>query len=853
MTTGSEITFRVPVLRLVVCVYLASVLSSLVTLAFEVALLFKLVAFNVDAINWNQAQLGSLLANKPLEMTQYLLGSAFLCLFSVYAYDLLTTDRWKTLLKLDQNLFPAADTYHQIGRICLLISANFIFASEISPSSFNQLLVHILLWIGMFQFPNLFNKSVSPLMVEVRKLCYNIQTNSSVRSNPKWKIIPWFLFGFALLEVFTFFKPFLERPKIINDFLNISETTLVKGTEVDNLKFIESNHLMSLNQRYDPRRDGENSPSLKVSDFVRLGTGGARFTDLFKEPGDQVLAGFAFQDAQVGDAWLQDTRQVEIQLLDRGPSSEAADFWENNREEIHWQILHAGMFHHQSHVYGPVNEYNLGRPTIDIFSQYGRFAIYLTYALMCLLGGITIANLYITSAFYYISYYFMAVLAIWYIGKRWEYAALMAYIAAWCCRGVGFKMAYLAPGFGPVRHYLDIVVLVLVYQFLKSPRWLSLVGVWIASWMAILNSNVWGLMLIGPFGMACICLAVKQGLLKIDKIFLAAIGGSISLSIFALNYHAGPDVSDYFFMGLNANYAPAGAMYNLLFGLGCVLIILLSLTNICASPLGYTVAFWSLYSLGAMLYPVWASRWTHFWSVCPVFGVLGILMVRLIYENRRKLALSMEIVSLRWLLGWLFLIVFFNYFGILEEQKTYEEIFKNHKTYIWPYKMARVESTVDPAYFNDSVDLIKKYGQGNGVYIISQYDYLLPFLAGKYSSMPFQDMAHFLITREDNLKTVDVLKRDKPEWLFVDRDAKRVMAVDILNPTSWAARLGMHEPENPVLPNIADSQWNFMYDRSIDRAFCLYNLHSIFTAVQADYKPVESSLLLTVYRRKNQQ
>ncbi len=321
-------------------------------------------------------------------------------------------------------------------------------------------------------------------------------------------------------------------------------------------------------------------------------------------------------------------------------------------------------------------------------------------------------------------------------------------------------------------------------------------------------------------------------------------------ALFGLKVHLGPDVSDYFFRGFAAYQSEPYAIFFLLFGAGGLAIILSAITSLCLEPLGYAIIFWSVYCLGALLYPIWAARWAHFWSVAPILMMLVFLIIRLIsdyqgYFKRIESKFLGLLFTYLFILNGLFLIDFKH--GYSE----YERIFTNHKSYLWPYARASIVSTINPDYLTDSVNLIDKYSPGKSVYILSQYDYLLTFLASKYSEMPYSDMSHFLLTKEDNQRSINLLKDQKPEYLFVDRDVRRIMAVDIVSPDSWVNRLGMHPPHNSMVPDIINTEFGMLYDRSIIRALCIYNMHSLFESVEQNYQPVESSFLLTVYKRKD--
>ena len=67
-------------------------------------------------------------------------------------------------------------------------------------------------------------------------------------------------------------------------------------------------------------------------------------------------------------------------------------------------------------------------------------------------------------------------------------------------------------------------------------------------------------------------------------------------------------------------------------------------------------------------------------------------------------------------------------------ENNFKKIFVDHKIYQWDFPTAKFKSTMNPAYFYNAVSLIKKYSSGtDSIYMVSKYDTILPFLAGKYS------------------------------------------------------------------------------------------------------------------------
>ena len=88
---------------------------------------------------------------------------------------------------------------------------------------------------------------------------------------------------------------------------------------------------------------------------------------------------------------------------------------------------------------------------------------------------------------------------------------------------------------------------------------------------------------------------------------------------------------------------------------------------------------------------------------------------------------------------------------------------------------------MNPAYFVDSISLIQAYAPtNNAIHLISKYDNLLPFLAKKYSAMPFFDLQWFLLTDKEVNLCIERIQTQKPPYLFVDTDIERDLNGEIV-------------------------------------------------------------------------
>jgi hypothetical protein len=161
----------------------------------------------------------------------------------------------------------------------------------------------------------------------------------------------------------------------------------------------------------------------------------------------------------------------------------------------------------------------------------------------------------------------------------------------------------------------------------------------------------------------------------------------------------------------------------------------------------------------------------------------------------------------------------------------YEKIFSTHKTYEWNMERAKITSTMNPEYFQNGVDLIKKYsGDSKGIYIVSEFDNILPFLSDKYSLMPFFDLKWYHITPKEVRKSTDKLTENRPEYVFVDTGYDRNLNNEII------------DPDFP--------RYDYISEESVWRVQRLKMLYSVFKSVEQNYQLVEKGSLISVYKKK---
>jgi hypothetical protein len=239
--------------------------------------------------------------------------------------------------------------------------------------------------------------------------------------------------------------------------------------------------------------------------------------------------------------------------------------------------------------------------------------------------------------------------------------------------------------------------------------------------------------------------------------------------------------------------------------------------------------FTLLYSQGALLYSLWGSTATHYLTLSTIHVTTFVVLLKLnldhssLSKNKREGVLfTIFAISLALLV----------YGARLHSESVnqYEADFNQHEKYVWKLERANFISSMNPRYFESSMKLIQKYSIEPAIHIVSKYDAILPFLAKKYSAMPFFELSKFFVTPRELALSIERIQQDRPEYLFVDADIKRDFTIDIVDPHAL--------------------NLSYFHGLSVQRVKRLELLQQVFEAVQADYELVEQGALISVYKRK---
>ena len=396
-----------------------------------------------------------------------------------------------------------------------------------------------------------------------------------------------------------------------------------------------------------------------------------------------------------------------------------------------------------------------------------------------------------------------------------------------------FEYFYLAPGCNPMRHFLDIVVVYLMYKYMNSGKFKYYVISLFSSLGAILLNWNMGLFLylsfIPTFWYKNYILCKKDNLRKELWIILG------SLIIFPIVYYfstIGADYTkEYFVKGLLgwplSSFKQTLLVLYFIVGYGILYKLKQTLAN---KSLQYISFFSFIYLQGLLLYYIWGSDTKHLMVITPFIAFVVLMFVKLLIDNIIKIPPELKHKIVKVLILSVFVVACLGFKGYVRDYINFNKIFKKHVTYKWNFKNAKFLSTINPKYFEDSIMLLKKYSSNeNGVYMISKYDYFIPFLSDKYNSMPYINSEWYVLSKKEIDNVLDRITSEKPKIIYADNN---IMYKDT-------------ECFSPY--NLHFQYLNLECQAHKDR---IRNLEYIYKSVIKDYEPIESSYLLTAYRRK---
>jgi hypothetical protein len=650
-----------------------------------------------------------------------------------------------------------------------------------------------------------------------------------------------YIYAFILIISFfqmayIYYEPVFGDIKVANEFYEIPERTIVNNRSYDNSDYINNHFKSAIWHRWDIRGNCFNN-YVNIDSVDKEAVLYARdyrdayWLDSLRSRIYINSYNYIYPDVPVVNKYMIKLREINKNLCIKRYSEGEEQFLKYNEYELRNQIYERNMFHHQSFMLTPLLQYEKGVPKDKINAQYGYGNIVIFGELMKHIGGVSMQMwlkvLYMT---YYV-YYLLYVLVLYFVTRSLRFTAILAAIGVFLVNlidsAVSYRFLYLPPGHFPWRNIFDVSIVAVFYCLVKYKYkriaaflilMLSVVSVYI-------NPQI-GMMIMLSGIVSLIYYFIREKYVDYLLYFLIVVAVVTGYYLY-VNTQSPGDLSRYYLdgvIGFRVDYY-AFLLISIVSLMGYMSIMFLNARfNV------VYVLYLVIYSQMLLMYYVWQYQ-EHALLVRSLvylfaFGLIIYLILKCFNIGQHVLG---EVNGFVILLSFVLLIS--SSVKLYKTNGDYEDIFKNHVSYRWEFEKANIITTINPEYFNSSIKLIEKYSANkDGVYIISQYDILLPFLCGKYSMMPFFDLKWYFVTDAEYNKTLEKLKKDKPEYIYVDKGMDRDMNDDIV------------DDKIPIV--------GYLKQESIWRVHRHDMLRKVFNDIKARYSFVEDAGLLSVYKIK---
>jgi len=521
---------------------------------------------------------------------------------------------------------------------------------------------------------------------------------------------------------------------------------------------------------------------------------------------------------------------------ERFPAIDAKGFRDKNWLEYKHQDMSRGQIDHINHILNPVNEYFSGKPADKIYFQYGfGNTLFLGYCMRAL-GGLSIDNYYKCYLIYFVyALFYLFVLSL--IFRDFLYAAgvFSAFVVAFF--GSLFIGFILAPGIIPSVHLFDAAVILAAFLYYKKGKIFLLPVILFLLFLAIIfNVKFGGALCVAFFISLAFYLYDRPGL-KAKPVWLAASAllfvGLVTCAVKVIPHSADPFLK-YFLLGFFSSSPGKGIVFWTFFYF-IISYGFLFFLKPARNPFKYLYVLVFFYNQFLLVYFFWAGLSSHLVFFVQFCGLQVFLML-FILEKDPRATIFVRRGAYSFAGFTILSALIFSYYFYCDKdlgKKSFSDNFKNHQIYQWNFKRAKLISTINPAVIADSLALVRQYSpvEKSGIYIISKYDNLLPFMAGRYSLMPHFSLAGYLLDKNSFQQAVDAIRLNAPSYFYVDKD------IEAAPNDLWAGLMRVGQGKG--------------LDFERDTRFGRYGLlKNIFEAVKDKYVKIDEKGLLTVYKRK---
>ena len=663
----------------------------------------------------------------------------------------------------------------------------------------------------------------------------------------------WGITGVVALVFVYLFIPLICKPlQIANEFMALPEQTFLEnGHAVDNIQYNNQHHLGGLHL-YDPCQP--HSETVTSFDIAQVKIPRVPALALFLKTKTYAL--FFYDDAaqtlsikgtmpkhayhallaiykndresieQINQLFLQ-AKQIEQVNKKHIYTEEEQDFIRKNRPEMERKIKAGWFFFHHSWVLNPLLAITLGADASKQVFIYGFGSALFLKKVLAAMGGVSFQH-YFTATFAFYPLYLLIFLTVLYrIFKRADFVCMGAILLSASFFILGYDMILLAPGYNPMRHVFDMLIMLLFFRYLQKNSIGSLLLVVLAGWVAIIWSKDFGLFLMLP----CLGTAVIKTLLvrrqSYAHLVVAAIGVIIAGILYCLPLHGVNYNFLYMLLGVTMPGTSTIRISIVLFGIVLLYVGFVRLKKFKSEYYWLSLCLFFYFQL-QLIYYIWYPSMQHFLILMPIIILGGLAGIRLLCDKSPENVIGFRLALLASLL-FLYLPSLYHF---NKEKMAYQHVFATHVVHNWDFKYAGFQTTMAPKVMDETLRLIEKYTSGSALYLISKYDDMLPILAHRYNALPVVNLALDLISSRDTQRCLQAINWHKPQHVWVDSDIHRDLRGEVVLP------YGQWGPS---------SQY---YDESYGRFMVMTNMRTLYDAIQKDYILLEKGALLSVYQRK---
>lgn len=524
-----------------------------------------------------------------------------------------------------------------------------------------------------------------------------------------------------------------------------------------------------------------------------------------------------------------------LSLLERlnlyGDKDFGSNFIKNSIYEMGRQFNFRGQFKHHIYYLFPAYEYLMGKPINEISHQYGLGMTLIPAFIAKIFNngepnyGIAINMI---SVMYYLAFFFLIV-AIFYITHDLRIVILASLCYIYNQLVISQDVVLCTIGVYEARVFCSIPMMVSVYLYCQNMKWSQFFFILCCSFFSMFINFEFGLMItVATLGTVVtqILLYKKIHLIHIIRILLLICCIFISEKIFNIGTKV---IANTFLSGFFSIKVNFGTILLLITQLLIYFMFFMHMLKK-RSKMAFVFLYSAFLSQEFVTYYIWCGFSNHYFMYFTRHILPILFYLNFIFSFKEKTSLKINFIFYT-------LVVLFIVFIVREAEnyhrqlRSYKNVINNYITYQWDMSGTSIISTMNPEYFYPSVEIISKYSntESKEICLISQYDSIFLLLSRKISMLPTFDLVSFLMTKKENMLIEETIKQKKPEYLFVDNDI-----------------LGPYELDIAPVSNFGE----WLHIESRLRTLSLKEMTNIFFKIRNDYELIESTNMLSVYRRK---